>query len=189
MSLWCDQERRIRARRGYRPTWLTSTGRAGTPTVANGDARVQAGHRVRWPSRFAAPRPEGACNLGDRSPAGGTGDRDWLALGFRLGESQPWKKLAMAPAEPATTTTAQASSATSTARPRGVNGFLSCDETVSSCTVVKNTACHGVLISVPLSLSARIRTSRVTPPRRRAPWRERSGLAGLEGAGDAPRWW
>ena len=43
-----------------------------------------------------------------------------------------WKKEAIAPAEPATTTTAQSSRAISTTRPAGVNGFLSCDETVSS---------------------------------------------------------
>jgi hypothetical protein len=42
------------------------------------------------------------------------------------------KKSAIAPAEPATTITAQISRKTSTKRPPAVSGFLICDETVRS---------------------------------------------------------
>src|SRR5207245_11322906 len=51
-----------------------------------------------------------------------------------------WKKLVSAPAEPATTITAQISRKMSTIRPPTVSGFRICEETVSSCTVVKNAA-------------------------------------------------
>ncbi len=55
-------------------------------------------------------------------------------------ESAFWKKAATAPAAPATTMTAHSSSAMSSARPAGVIGFFICEETVSSCTVVKKKA-------------------------------------------------
>jgi hypothetical protein len=55
-------------------------------------------------------------------------------------ESAFWKKAATAPAAPATTMTAQSSSAMSSARPAGVIGFFIWEETVSSCTVVKKKA-------------------------------------------------
>src|SRR6266540_6282973 len=61
----------------------------------------------------------------------------------------PEKKAAIAPAEPATTITAQTSSTMSTILPHGVSGFLICEETVRSCTVVKKRASPKVLISVP----------------------------------------
>src|SRR5581483_980236 len=63
--------------------------------------------------------------------------------------SAVWKNEAIAPAEPATTTTAQSSSRTSTTLPAAVSGFLSCDETVSSCTVVKKSASPKERSSVP----------------------------------------
>ncbi|MGZ7079801.1 MAG: hypothetical protein ACXVJT_10345 [Thermoanaerobaculia bacterium] len=58
----------------------------------------------------------------------------------RYSVSPVWKKLAIAPAEPATTTTAQISSKMSMTRPATLNGFLICDETVRSCAVVKKNA-------------------------------------------------
>ena len=61
------------------------------------------------------------------------------------------KKAAIAPAEPATTTTAQSSNAMSTTRPQVVSGFLICDDTVKSCTVEKKNASPSVLTSVPFA--------------------------------------
>jgi hypothetical protein len=48
--------------------------------------------------------------------------------------------------------TAHSSRPTSTTRPAGVSGFRICDDTVSSCTVVKNNASPSVLMSPPAAL-------------------------------------
>jgi len=55
----------------------------------------------------------------------------------------------MAPADPATATTAQSSITTSTTRPSGVTGFRSEEETVRSCAVVKKSAWPAVVTSEP----------------------------------------
>jgi hypothetical protein len=61
LALWAPTARAVvvacdrsvsKARRSYWPTWLTSTQRAGPPTVTNDDARVQARRRGGW-RRFA----------------------------------------------------------------------------------------------------------------------------------------
>src|SRR5450830_711824 len=53
----------------------------------------------------------------------------------RYSESPVWKKLAIAPAEPAMTSTAQISRKTSTTRPGTLSGFLIWDDTVRSGTL------------------------------------------------------
>jgi hypothetical protein len=75
----------------------------------------------------------------------------WLRLGSagQLFVRETWKKSAIAPAEPATTSTAQISSKTSITRPVTVSGFFSCEDTVRSCTVVKKRASPTEWISLP----------------------------------------
>src|SRR6185437_772710 len=58
----------------------------------------------------------------------------------RQSASQLWKKLAIAPADPATTSTAHSSSTTSTTRPSRVSGFAIEEDTVKSCAVTKKSA-------------------------------------------------
>ena len=87
--------------------------------------------------------------MGGRSPLRISGSRLRLGSGRSVFVRATWKKSAIAPAEPATTSTAQSSRKTSVRRPVTVSGFFSCEDTVSSCTVVKKRASPTEWISVP----------------------------------------
>ncbi len=98
--------------------------------------------------RLARPAVLGRCDAAAALRALASSDADRLTVG-------DWKKLAIAPAEPATTITAHSSSSTSTIRPPAVSGFLICDETVSSCTVVKKSASPSEWMSPPATPRSR----------------------------------
>jgi hypothetical protein len=70
-------------------------------------------------------------------------------IGPRYEPSLVKKNVASAPADPATTMTPQSSSTRSTARPAGVTGFASDEETVSTCAEVKKSAWPNVVTWVP----------------------------------------